>query len=90
MLGSYSMNFILLYLISGFTTAFITVYILKWHFIGFTYGAILIGILGSFLGSLMGTILLHNGISLINTLISFVFSFISLTIFHAVSKNHPD
>ena len=90
MLGSYTMNFILLYLICGFTIAFLCFYIFKWYFIGHTFGAIAIGVIGSFAGALIGTVFFHNGISLINTGIAFLVSFISLYVFHSVSKHYPD
>lgn len=90
MLGSYSMNYILLYLICGFTTAFIGIYLLRWYFLGHTYGAITVAIIGSFLGALFSTVLLQPGISLISAGIAIVFSVASLYIFNMVSKHYPD
>ena len=90
MLGSYSMNYILLYSICGFTVAFIGLYILRWYFLGHTYGAIIVGTIGSFLGALLSTIIFHNGISLISIVLSVLFSALALILFRIVSKHHPD
>lgn len=90
MLGSYTMNFILLYLICGFTTAFFGVYLLRLYFLGHTAGAIIVGVIGSFLGALFSTVLLQPGISLISAAIAIGFSAGALAIFHMVSKHYPD
>ncbi len=90
MLGSYSMNFILLYMICGFTSAFFCFYILRWYFIGHTIGALAVGVIGSFAGALIGSIFFHEGISVINASIAFIISFLSLYLFHSVSKHYPD
>ena len=90
MLGSYSMNYILLYSICGFTVAFIGLYILRWYFLGHTYGAIIVGIIGSFLGALFSTVIFQNGISLISIIFSVLFSALSLILYRIVSKHYPD
>ncbi|OQY33685.1 MAG: hypothetical protein B6241_07205 [Spirochaetaceae bacterium 4572_59] len=90
MLGSYSMNFILLYLICGFTTAFFGIYILRRYFLGHTFGAVIVGVIGSFLGALFSTVLLQPGISLISAAIAVGFSGSALFIFDMVSKHYPD
>ena len=90
MLGSYSMNFILLYLICGFTTAFIGIYLLRWYFLGHTFGAITVGVIGSFLGALISTVLFHSGISLQSAAVAFISSSAGLYIFRIVSRHYPD
>ena len=90
MLGSYSMNFILLYMICGFSAAFINLYLFKWYFLGHTFGAVTIGIIGSFLGALLSTMIFHEGISPFSIVISVIVAFSALYFFHLVSRHHPD
>ena len=90
MLGSYSMNYILLYSICGFTMAFIGLYILRWYFLGHTFGAIIVGVIGSFLGALFSTIIFQNGISLTSIIFAVLFSSLALILFRTVSKHYPD
>ena len=90
MLGSYSMNFILLYLICGFTTAFTGIYLLRWHFLGHTFGAIIIGVIGSFLGALLSTTVFHSGISIPSVAVALVFSAAGLYLYSIVSRHYPD
>ncbi|RQW05902.1 MAG: hypothetical protein EH225_03930 [Calditrichaeota bacterium] len=51
------LNIVLIYIISGLASAFISVYVLKIKFLGQFWGALTLALLGAFIGGLMGSVI---------------------------------
>jgi len=90
MLGSYTLNFILLYIICGYLTAYFGLYILRHSYLGHTWGAILISVIGSFLGALGGTLIFRRGLSVSCVVTAVAVSALSLYIYGMASRFHHD
>ncbi len=90
MLGSFKLNFILLYTICGFTTAYVSVYLLKKHFLGRLWGAILIGVVGSFLGAFLSSIFLQSSMNALNIFSAFLISAGCLYVFGFAGRDHHE
>ncbi|MDC7239976.1 MAG: hypothetical protein PQJ50_06410 [Spirochaetales bacterium] len=90
MLGSFKLNFILLYTICGFSIAYFAVYILKRHYLGRIWGAIIISVIGSFLGALASSIFLKSSMDILNIAIAMVAGGLSLYVFGMAGRSHQD
>lgn len=90
MLGSFKLNFILLYIICGFAVAYFGVYIMKRHYLGRIWGAIIISVIGSFLGALISSIFLNSSMSFYNIGSAVLLGSLSLYVFGKASKYHHD
>jgi len=90
MLGSFFLNYILLYILCGFLVAYFGVYIIKRHYLGRIWGAIIISVIGSFLGALMSTVIFSSSMSVYNVAVSILFAAVSLNIYGKASRYHQD
>jgi uncharacterized membrane protein YeaQ/YmgE (transglycosylase-associated protein family) len=90
MLGSFKLNFILLYIICGFAVAYFGVYVLKRHYLGRIWGAIIISVIGAFLGALLSSVLLNSSMSFFNITSAVILGSMSLYVFGKASKYHHD
>ncbi|MBF9016084.1 MULTISPECIES: hypothetical protein [unclassified Oceanispirochaeta] len=90
MLGSFKLNFILLYIICGFAVAYFGVYIMKRHYLGRIWGAIIISVIGSFLGALLSSVFLNSSMSIFNITSALIMGTLSLYVFGKASKYHHD
>lgn len=90
MLGSFKLNFILLYIICGFAVAYFGVYVIKRHYLGRIWGAIIISVIGSFLGALLSSIFLNSSMSIFNIISAVLLGSMSLYVFGKASKYHHD
>lgn len=90
MLGSFFLNYILLYILCGFSVAYIGVYLIKRHYLGRIWGALIISIIGSFLGALMSSMVFSASMTIYNIFSSVLFAGLSLNIFGKASKYHHD
>ncbi len=88
MLGSFKLNFILLYTICGYVVAFGGVYLLKRQYLGRIWGAILIAVIGSFLGALLSSMILGSSMAVANIAAALAGSVVSLMIFGKASRLH--
>jgi ABC-type Co2+ transport system permease subunit len=87
-LGSFKLNFILLYTICGFAVAYGGVYLLKRQYLGRIWGAILIAVIGSFLGALLSSTFLGTSMAVWNILAALTGSIVSLMMFGKASRLH--
>ncbi len=90
MLGSFKLNFILLYTICGFAIAYFATYVLKRHYLGRIWGAIIISVIGSFLGALMSSIFLRTSMDILNIAIAMICGGLSLYVFGMAGRAHHD
>ncbi len=90
MLGSFKLNFILLYSICGFTTAYVAVYLIRKHFLGRIWGAIIIGVVGAFLGSFLSSIFLQTSMSVLNIIAALAVSSGSLYVYGFAGRDHHE
>ncbi len=90
MLGSFKLNFILLYTICGFITAYIGVYVFKRDYMGRIWGALLIGGVGSFLGALLSSAILKSSMSFLNIVFALGSSALFLFLYHRTSRYYHD
>ncbi len=90
MIGSFILNYILLYTICGFTVAYVGVYLIKRHYLGRIWGALIISVIGSFLGALLGSIIFSSSMTVLNILTSVLFAGASLFVFGKASRYHHD
>lgn len=90
MLGSFTLNFILLYIICGYSVAYFGVYVLKHHYLGRTWGAVIISVIGAFLGALLSSVVLYSSMSIYNVLTALLLSSLSLYVYGKASRYHHD
>lgn len=90
MLGTFKFNFILLYMIIGFAIAYFGVYALKRHYLGRIWGAIVISVIGAFLGALVSSIFLSSSMSIFNIAAAITIGGLSLFVFGKASRYHHD
>ncbi|MDA3955937.1 hypothetical protein [Oceanispirochaeta sp.] len=90
MLGSFKLNFILLYIICGFCVAYFGVYILKHQYLGRIWGAIIVSVIGAFLGALLSSVVISSSMDLFNIASAMLLASISLFIFGKASRYHND
>ncbi|MDC7232321.1 MAG: hypothetical protein PQJ58_03755 [Spirochaetales bacterium] len=90
MLGSFKLNFILLYIICGYAVAYFGIYILKRNYLGRTWGAVLISVIGSFLGALLSSVFLSSSMSLFNIAAALLMGSLSLYVYGKASRYHHD
>ncbi len=90
MLGSFKLNFILLYMICGFVTAYAGVYAFKRDYVGRIWGALLIGGIGSFLGALLSSVFLKSSMSLFNVAFALASSALFLFLYDRASRYYHD